>query len=167
MQSSERRTFSLIDTGLTEPRGLAFDHERGFLYIADSGAEKIFRYTVIIEPDDQARAHSGGRKLSITHVQLIMAQDCGPVEWVTVDDAGNLFYSAPRTNNINKISTEVMSKLSTGEVQASALVIVPEKSLEGNEAASNLMALSSAGDTLPTNAPPVEPKILSIYEAKL
>jgi len=48
-RSSEGRAFVLVDDGLSEPKGIAFDDRRGLLYVADSGAKAIFRYTVIID----------------------------------------------------------------------------------------------------------------------
>lgn len=155
------RVFTLIDQGLKQPRGLAFDQKRGFLYIADSGAQKIFRFMIIIDKSQ------GRPRLTSTHVRLVVVQNCGPVEWVTLDDAGNLFYSAPHTNNINKISAEVVSKLASGEIQASALTIMSEKMFEVQQIAANARKASPTNDTLPKDPPPVLPHIFSMYEAKL
>merc|ERR1719162_1519939 len=48
-QTTEGRAFSLIDTGLSEPKGIAFDHINGYLYVADSAVKSIFRYTVLVD----------------------------------------------------------------------------------------------------------------------
>ena len=40
------RTFALIDSGLLQPMGLALDHDRGALYVADASARKILRFHV-------------------------------------------------------------------------------------------------------------------------
>jgi len=161
MQTKPGRAFPLIDHGLDQPKGLAFDQKHGFLYVADSGAQKIFRYTLIIDKSG-AKPH-----ISTTHLRLTLVQNCGPVEWVTLDDAGNLFYSSGRTNNINKISVEVMRELASGELQASALTLVSEKTLQAEQIASRAKRLTSKNDALPTDPPPVVPHIYSIYEAKL
>jgi len=119
-ESSDGRTFALIDSGLDEPKGLAFDHKRGHLYIADSGAKKIFRYTIIVDLSGDTP------NLSTTGVRLTITQGHA-VEWVTCDDDGNLFYTAPDTNNINKIPAEVMRGVANGEFPPSVLQIVSEK----------------------------------------
>lgn len=159
---STAKAHTLIGYGLKQPRGLAFDEKNGLLYIADSALEKIFRYTLVIDKADQAKP-----QLATTHVRLTIVQGCGPVEWLTLDDEGNLFYSAPRTNNINKISANVMSELGTGELQASSLTIISEKALEAHESAAKAKALKARADALPTDPPSVLPHIQSIYEAKV
>jgi len=161
----ETTPFTLIDHGLKSPKSLAFDQNNGFLYIADSGAEKIFRHTVILD--------STGHGLTTTHFQLTVVKNCGPVEWITLDDAGNLFYSAPKTNNINKVSAEVLAKLTTGEIQAHSLVVMSQKVVEAQQLATDLKtkiwkSQGNASNALqPTDPPPFAPHILSIYEAKL
>jgi len=156
-------TFDLINQGLSAPKGLAFDQKRGQLYVADSGAEKIFRYTILIDKS-QAKPH-----LASTHMRITVVENCGPVEWINLDDEGNLFYSSARTNNINKISTEVMKKLGSGELQASSLTVVSQKVLQAQELKriEANRTYYAEGSNLPTDAPPVLAHIHSIYEAKL
>lgn len=158
-ESSDGRAFALIDSGLDQPKGLAFDHKRGHLYIADSGAQKIFRYTVL------ADARGKSPVLTTSGVRLTIIEG-HPVEWVTIDENGNLFYTAPDTNNINKIPADVLHKIAKGEYAASSLQIISEKTLEAEVKTQKALPPPSP-DALPTDAPPVPPQILSIYEAKL
>jgi len=161
-ESSDGRTFALVDSGLDSPKGLAFDHNSGNLYVADSGAEKIFRYTVLVDL-------SGSRPtLATSGVRLTISQG-HKVEWLAVDEDGNLFYTAPDTNNINKITAEVMQRIAVGEFPASQLQIVSEKEVEAQAATQKRQRLANhtAKNALPTDPPPAQPEILSIYESEL
>lgn len=162
-ESADGRAFALVDTGLDTPKGLAFDHKQGFLYIADVGAKKIFRYTVLTDT-------SGDRPtLTTTGVRLTIVEGLA-VEWVAIDHEGSLFYTAPDTNNINKISREVLKKITTGEYTARSLQIVDQKTLQAQQKAEDTLARKEASDNadaLPTDAPAVQPHILSIYDASI
>jgi len=161
-ESSDGRAFALVDSGLSEPKGLAFDHKKGHLYVADSGARKIFRYTVLADTSGSTPM------LSTSGVRLTIVQD-HPVEFVTVDEHSNLFYTCSETNNINKIEANVLDQLAQGKFLASALQIISEKSLEAQKVLELAMEKEkeSSDDGLPTDPPEVEPHILSIYEAKV
>lgn len=163
MASGEGRPYALVDSGLESPKGLAFDHNRGHLYVADSGAKKIFRYTILA---DMSHSHP---KLTTSGVRLTITQG-HPVDYVTIDDAGNLFYTAPDTNNINKISAAVMDKVARGEFKPSALQIVSEKVLEAMQATERELSAkkraNGTAETLPTDAPMVQAHIYSMYEEK-
>jgi len=126
------RTFALVDSGLSEPRDLAFDGERGALYVADSGAKKIYRYHVY-------RQESGGSVGLITDgVQLCVSQNAD-VSWVNVDLNGDVFYSDATAQTINRIPVDVIDMLAKGQYSASDLILLSEKSLEsGGGAMSNL-----------------------------
>lgn len=122
-QSTEGRAYALVDSGLSKPKGIAFDHVNGYLYIADSGAQKIFRYTVLVDT-------SGGQPfLSTSGVQLTIMQG-HPVESVALSDYGDLLYTAPDTNNINMITNKTMAEIATGRFSASELEIIPQKTVE-------------------------------------
>jgi sugar lactone lactonase YvrE len=162
LESSDGRPFALVDSGLVEPRGLAFDHKRGYLYVADKSAKKIYRYTVLADM-------SGSRPtLATSGVRLLICQGHA-VEWVAVDEEGNLFYTNHETNNINKISRDVMKRISKGEIHPSALQLIGEKELMAQDQAAKIAkeAYKRNKTNLPTDAPPANPHILSIYEAKL
>jgi len=161
--ASEGRAFALVDSGLSEPKGMAFDHKRGHLYVADSGAKKIFRYTVLVD------VSSASPRLSTSGVRLTVVQG-HPVESVTVDDHGNLFYAAPDTNNINKIPRNVMQRLAKGEFRPDSLQIVSEKTLEAEQATKAALAKQRANQSNATelvDTPSVQARIYSMYEAKL
>lgn len=163
LESGEGRAYALVDSGLSEPKGLAFDHKRGHLYVADSGAQKIFRYTVL------ADVSGADPKLTTSGVRLTITQG-HPVDYVTLDDTGNLFYTAPDTNNINKIPAAVMDKVAKGEFRPMSLQIVSEKVLEAKQAAAKALAAkkrANESNPLPTDAPNIHPHIYSMYEAKL
>jgi len=156
--SSDGRAFPLISSGLIEPKGLAIDHKNGFLYIADSGAKMIFRYTLLpVTSGTKPTLETSGVRLTVSQGH--------PVEWVTVDDAGNLFYTAPDTNNINKIPASTLEKIGNGLIQPSALQIVSEKTLE----VKSMLAKRSptAAPIELTDQPPEPPLIYSMYEANL
>lgn len=164
-KSADGRAFALVDTGLDHPKGLAFDKKRGHLYIADSGAKKIFRYTVLADTSGSAPT------LTTSGVRLTISEG-HPVEWLTIDHEGNLFYTAPDTNNINKIEAPLLREIAKGEVAANMLQIISQKTLMAESKAKAALdkkrkESESEEDQLPTDAPPVKPHILSIYEAKM
>lgn len=152
----------LIDSGLTEPRGLAIDTKYGNLYVADTGAQKIFRYGMVVDGD---RLETNGLRTTVV--------TNATVDSVAVDLEGNLFYTAGSTNNINKLSHKVIQHLADGEIEVSTLEIVSAKKMMGEatgEAASQLE--TPVSDMLadgPTDAPgaEMEPYIYSMYEAEI
>lgn len=161
-KSTEGKALPLIDHGLVEPKGLAYDRKRGFLYVADTGAKRIWQYTILPVMNSQ------GHGMLTTNGIRVKVLDGHAVEWVTVDDTGNLFYTAPDTNNINKIPNATIDKISTGELQSSVLTILSEKT---QEATAMLEAKRHAGN-LPhpeygglVDKPPAPPHIYSVYEA--
>jgi len=166
-ESKEGRPFPLIDSGLVEPRGISYDRKRGHLYVADSGAQKIFRYTIV-------PVISGvSTSLVTTGVRMTISQG-HPVDAVTITDSGDLFYTAPDTNNINKIPAKVMAKISNGQVTAAALQIISQKTLQFQETmAARVLAMNQAktaaekSRALPVDPTPPQPNILSIYEGSL
>jgi len=92
------------------------------------------------------------------------------VEWVTIDKEGDLFYTCPRTSNINKVSSDVLQNLAGGQLQSSALHVISEKTfmketIEANKTKTAFDKLNP--NHLPTDAPPVKPHSLQIYEASL
>jgi len=88
------------------------------------------------------------------------------VEWVTVDNDGDVFYSDQGSKSINKISRGVMDSLGEGAFQAESLQITSEKSLEASQSAKLTDSMSAVGPTV--TAPPVAtPTVLSIYESTI
>mmetsp|Transcript_99079 Transcript_99079/g.171748 ORF Transcript_99079/g.171748 Transcript_99079/m.171748 type:complete len:442 (-) Transcript_99079:40-1365(-) len=152
----------LIDAGLTEPRGLAIDSKYGNLYVADTGAQRIYRYGLLVENGNLVT--NGIRTTVVTNAT---------VDSVAVDLEGNLFYTAGSTNNINKLPYKVIKLLSAAALEVTALEIVSAKEMMGEaagEAANELkkptVEILSEG---PTDAPgaDTEPYIYSMYEAEI
>mmetsp|Transcript_94419 Transcript_94419/g.224911 ORF Transcript_94419/g.224911 Transcript_94419/m.224911 type:complete len:391 (+) Transcript_94419:125-1297(+) len=122
-KSTTGRTFALVDSGLNSPRDLAFDGERGALYVADSGAKKIYRYHVYVKDNGASLG------LITDGVQLCIMQNAD-VSWVNVDLNGDVFYSDATAKTINRIPVDVIDMLSKGQYSSSDLVLLSEKSLE-------------------------------------
>jgi hypothetical protein len=91
------RTYALIDSGLSEPCGIALDPLRGHLYVADRGVKKIFRYSVFVQHDTD-RHGLVAYSLTTDNTRLTILSG-HVVEWVAVDHNGDVFYSATDTNN--------------------------------------------------------------------
>jgi hypothetical protein len=162
-QSATGETYALIDSNLDQPCGLAYDTKRGYLYVADRGAKSIFRYTTFVDTKI-LRDGTISRSLSTDSTRLTILKGHG-VEWVTVDDNGDVFYSANDTKNVNKISADTMSVLSTGAVSADSLQVVSEKEMEG--AASGDVTKSTNAESTDTETDTSEPtpKIEALYES--
>lgn len=161
MESKEGRAFSLIDSGLVQPMGIAFDRKNGLLYVADVGAKKILSYKIRVDT-----AGTGGPELVVSGLGYVVCQGHA-VEWLTVDKFGNLFYTAPDTNNINKISTNVLGQLALGTIRPTALQVISQKSLEIEQTVEKRFNKSSKKEGQEEDKKVVQPHILSIYEAKL
>jgi hypothetical protein len=121
-ESSAGRSFALVSTGLTYPMGLAFDRKHGCLYVADKGASAIYRYRVLVD-------NAGLEPSLITTGARLTIMQGHPVEWLTMDMDGNLFYTAPDTDNINRIDAVVLAKIANGDFTSSSLQIVSQKTI--------------------------------------
>jgi len=162
------RSFALVDSGLAEPAGMAFDQSRGFLYVADRGASRIYRYRILVQ--EQA---SQGRKsyaLATDGVQLCIMQGAS-VEWVSVDISGDVFYSDTAANTINRIPADTIDRLAEGAYQCGDLRVVSEKlqMMQARKVASSFQSMSDADREAlqPTDAPNTMPVIFSVYEGKM
>lgn len=167
MRSTTGRAFPLIDSGLGAPKGIAFDRERGDLYVADSEAMKIFRYSVVVSEDIDEQGQTQYR-LSSNGIRLTVMEGRN-VSWVALDQSGDIFYSDEGGGTINKISAEVMDMLAGGDFQANELQVIPERELEAMASAAISTALSAGA---PEHAAPddlalAQPHILSLYDASI
>lgn len=160
-KSPTGRTFALIDSGLQEPMGISFDRTRGSLFVADKGAKAIYRYDVYAQSsgNDEYSLVTDGNRLTI--------MQGFPVEWVSVDESGDVLYSDPTGNTINKITVAVMTALLRGEMAAADLKVVSEKQQEAQDVEAKSMATATAGKPTTTEAPPLSPSILSLYEGSV
>mmetsp|Transcript_64342 Transcript_64342/g.119603 ORF Transcript_64342/g.119603 Transcript_64342/m.119603 type:complete len:399 (+) Transcript_64342:52-1248(+) len=137
------RTFPLVDTGLVEPRGIAFDRKRSNLYVADYGAQALYRYKIML---DHNYVHNGSKmtRLIPESGQLTLLEGVN-TSYVHVDSTGNLYYTDFSTNSVNKIEASTLESLFEGSVQGSSLEHVDEKTLASVAGAQENSKMSSSG----------------------
>jgi sugar lactone lactonase YvrE len=163
-ESTYGRTYALIDSGLDRPSGIALDTVRGHLYVADRGVKEIFRYSLyVMHNKGRNENHTYWLRTDDTRLTILTGHI---VEWVTVDSAGDVFYSAADTHNINKITAEVMTNLADGLFTASSLSIVTEMAQEAL-ASERMTSETNTVTQLVTDAPPPAQQVLSIYDAAI
>jgi DNA-binding beta-propeller fold protein YncE len=92
---TQMKTEVLLDTGLSTPQGVAVDHKRKRLYIADPEVQKIFSYQL----------QDKGGVLSTDGRQTVINQGM-EVRWVAVDGMGNVFFTDEPSSRIMKLSSE-------------------------------------------------------------
>eukprot|EP00928_Gymnodinium_smaydae_P079858 TRINITY_DN63690_c0_g1_i1.p1 TRINITY_DN63690_c0_g1~~TRINITY_DN63690_c0_g1_i1.p1 ORF type:complete len:514 (-),score=61.14 TRINITY_DN63690_c0_g1_i1:18-1451(-) len=161
-KSKYGRTFVLIDSGLSEPTGIAVDHNRGHLYVADKAAKAIFRYTLKVSKLTDRDGRSG-YALSTDSSRITMIKGHG-VEWLAVDPSGALIFSSEDTKDVKKVEPQVLGRISDGSIEPDALTPVSEKELEAMSSASAADAQegstsrSTDSDALEKN------NIFSLYE---
>jgi len=126
-KSTTGRTFALVDSGLSDPRGLSFDGTRGALYIADKSAKKIFRYSVTVSESSD----SSSLQLQTSGVQLCIMENAD-TSWVNVDLNGDVFYTDETKNTINKIPLETIDMLSSGQSSSSQISLISLKTSSGS-----------------------------------
>lgn len=148
---------ALIDSGLGAPHGIAFDVQRGDLYVTDTIARKIFRYGVLV-----AQGDDGTYSLVVDGDRLTVVEN-HLSRWVAVDNSGNIYFTDDEALSVNKITADVMDQIAQGIFQARDLVVVPETNLESEAASAASAAL--AGGATTTEAPNPQPRILAYYEA--
>lgn len=165
-QVSSGKVDTLIDSGLGTPHGIAFDRDRGFLYVTDPAAKKIFRYSILIEEgtnDQNEVAYTlvtDGNRLTILEGKSS--------QWVTVDNAGNVYYTDQEANSVNKIMANVIDWLADGEFQAKDLVVQTEQSQESQASAKSAAQLAASAKLSTSDQwdqVAVAPIILAMYEA--
>jgi len=94
---------TLIDTGLKHPQGLAIDHKRKRLFVADPDVQKIFAYQI---------TESGG--VLTTDGRQTIVSESAESRWVAVDGLGNVFFSDEPKSRILKIT---MARMVRGNTQ--------------------------------------------------
>lgn len=164
-KSVEGRAFPLIDSGLSEPRGIALDRERGRLYVADRQMRKIFHYRVYVQKGGDGYADDSVN-LVTDGVQLTIQQD-REVEYVAVDTNGDLFFSEYGKKAIIKVPFNLISVMGAGKYQAGQIVTVRERQLEAMSSAEVQRSLSlSAGNiaVVPIEAQAHQLTAFSLYE---
>lgn len=130
------QTFPLIDSGLVEPSGLAFDPELGNLYVADPGASSVYCYRLALV---------GGKLTTVSSRMTILTNRS--VDWISVDpDDSGVLFSDRKSNTINKINAVTLDDIYLGDVSAEDLPV------------------DHINDAL-TESRPLQPRILEIYNA--
>lgn len=92
----------LINKGLHHPQGIAVDHKRMRLFVADPDVQKIYAYQLRI---------SGGTLTTDGRQQIISQQ--AESRWVAVDGLGNVFFSDEPTNIIYKVPMQKILRAET------------------------------------------------------
>lgn len=129
-------TFPLVSSGLDSPRGLAYDETRQALYVADYGAQKIYRYRVYARNQDAEDVQSfANMELVSDGVRITILQGV-PVSWLAVDQAGDVFYSDPASQAVGKIPYATVQSLVAGVYHAGDLSFLSEMELVKQAAAS-------------------------------
>lgn len=149
------RTYPLIDSGLSQPSGISFDRERGHLYVADTGSQKIFRYSIVVDDNN-------GNYNVVTEGPRLTIVEGKPVKWVEVSINGDVFFSDTAENSINKITKNTVDAIAHGTIPAASLELISEKQQEATSAARS--ASSSSTDAMSATAAPY---IYSLYEGTI
>jgi len=109
-----RESRAVISTGLREPSGLAVDHDRQRLYVADPKSHKVFMYKLYID----------GNGLSVREdEQYVAVHDVTP-RWVAVDDKGSLFATDEGRSFIAEVDASELARL--GQQDASIDDVRPQ-----------------------------------------
>eukprot|EP00403_Amphidinium_massartii_P010927 CAMPEP_0178414324 /NCGR_PEP_ID=MMETSP0689_2-20121128/22978_1 /TAXON_ID=160604 /ORGANISM="Amphidinium massartii, Strain CS-259" /LENGTH=396 /DNA_ID=CAMNT_0020035611 /DNA_START=102 /DNA_END=1289 /DNA_ORIENTATION=+ len=151
-QALSTRAYPLVDTGLVEPRGIAFDRERSNLYVADYGAQAIYRYSVMLDHDYVQNGTSMTRLICDAGRETLL--EGVNTSYVHVDRAGNLYFTDATHNSVNKVQAATLQQMFDGSLQGADLRYVNERTLvsvSGSEANAQLAPVTasaaSAGDT--------------------
>lgn len=95
MRIGDNKTmYSLIDSGLKSPQGLAVDQKNSKLFVADPDSRKIFSYKLSFQNGVVMAAEPS-----------IAAQNVES-RWVAVDGVGSIFFTDERNNLILRVSGE-------------------------------------------------------------
>lgn len=154
------RTYPLVDSGLSEPCGISFDRERGHLYVADKGVQKIYRFSIVVDHT------SDGWSLSTEGPRLTIMSG-RQAEWVEVNVNGDVFYSDVVGNSINKIRKSTIDAIATGDIAAESLSLISEKQQEATSAAQTSASLTATGSSSGSTSSEADANIYSMYEGSI
>jgi len=96
-----RESRTVISTGLHEPSGLAVDHDRQRLYVADPKKHKVFMYKLFMGSDG----------MSVREDQQYVAVTDVTPRWVAVNDKGTLFATDEGRSFIAEVDAADLDKL--------------------------------------------------------
>jgi len=102
-----RESRTVISTGLHEPCGLAIDHNKQRLYVADPKSHKVFMY----------KMHFGDDGLSMREDEQFIAVRDLTARWVTVDEKGTLFATDEARSFIAEVKSEELAELGNSNVR--------------------------------------------------
>lgn len=89
------KPIELVSKGLHHPQGVAIDHKRKRLFVADPDVQKIYAYQLV----------RNGNALTTDGKQIVIS-DKAESRWVAVDGTGNVFFSDEPKNQILKVSAD-------------------------------------------------------------
>jgi sugar lactone lactonase YvrE len=101
----KRGARTLLSYGLREPSGLAVDHKRQRLFVADPKSRRVFMYNLLM----------GDNGLSVNENERYVAIDDAAPRWVAVDEAGTLFCTDERRSFIAEVTTQELETLPMGD----------------------------------------------------
>lgn len=127
---SNHRPVTLISTGLSHPQGVAVDHKRKVLYVADPDDKVIYGYKLLIKDKD----------LSVDGDPFILSNGVES-RWVAVDATGHVYFSDEPENRILKVNGVAIAQ---GNATAAAN---PEVLFDGNAVAQVSRPGGVAADT--------------------
>lgn len=156
----------ILDAGLVDPYGVAWDAPRSALYICDAAQKKIFRLTL--------KAFKCLRQCKGLDIQLQIDGDiCTVVEgvisqWVSVDETGNLFFTDQESNAVNKLPAEAIELMVKEKLLPKDLKKTTEPEMEGEEAVkesiSETLLAAAEDDNATKTTPSTTPQPPSIFQ---
>jgi len=150
----------ILDAGLIAPYGLAWDAPRSALYICDGALRKIIRVKL--------KAFKCLRQCKGLDIQLKVEGNIYTVvdnvisQWATVDEKGNLYWSAQDSNSIGKLPVKTIDMIIKDQIMAKDLKVTSEVEAEGEEAGKEAIEDEDSNTTTVTTPQP--PSIFHLYE---
>lgn len=157
----------ILDAGLQGPTGIAWDSPRKALYVADAALRKIFR--VKLKAFKCKRQCKGIEyQLAVDGNQFTIVENIISTS-VSVDPAGNLFFTDQDSNSVNKLPVATIHQIVEGKLLPKNLARTSESEYEGEEAAEESAEAASAiegkeGKATTPTVTPRPPSIFSLYE---
>eukprot|EP00929_Paragymnodinium_shiwhaense_P053456 TRINITY_DN26749_c0_g1_i1.p1 TRINITY_DN26749_c0_g1~~TRINITY_DN26749_c0_g1_i1.p1 ORF type:complete len:471 (+),score=50.26 TRINITY_DN26749_c0_g1_i1:70-1413(+) len=161
-QVPQGRTFALVDSGLDQPCGVAIDHTKGHLYVADRGAKSIYRYRMYVGTSTD-RDGNAVSDLTTDGDRLTLVTGRG-VEWLTLTTEGDLLFSDASSKSIIRLPAETLESLAEGSFQAEDLQLVSEKTMEAMESAKATKEMNGEQAAANDDAD-AKPQMFAVYES--
>lgn len=107
-QSVEGTAIPIVDAGLSQPYGLAWDAPRSALYICDHSFKKIFRLELTMF---KCQRQCKGIPYQIRTKQRTTVVEGVSAKWAAVDEQGDLYFTDESTNSVNMLSGLVIEEI--------------------------------------------------------